>query len=374
MTKRALAQPVPAKAGTGRFFEDFSLGETIRHATPRTLTEGDRALYLALTGSRFLLHCNDPFARRLGLACAPLDDLLVFHTVFGKSVQDVSLNAVANLGYAQGRFLRSVRPGDTLGAVSTVIGLKETSSRETGIVWVRTEGSLDDGTPVLEFVRWALVRKRDPKSAAPLPTVPELAAAVPPEQLVVPRGFSAWSLDPAATGSPHLFEDFAVGERIDHVDGMGVMESEHRLATRLYQNTARVHFNDHVERQGRLGACIVYGGVVISIARALSANGLANALLILGINAGTHANPCLAGDTIHAWSEVLDKAELPGRADVGALRLRLVATKNRPCPDFPLRGPDGRYLPEVLLDLDYWALMPMRTGTMAGRRDTRRIA
>ena len=223
---------------------------------------------------------------------------------------------------------------------------------------------------MLEFVRWALVRKRDPKSAAPPPTVPELAAAVPPEQLVVPRGFSAWSLDPAATGSPHLFEDFAVGERIDHVDGMGVMESEHRLATRLYQNTARVHFNDQVERQGRLGACIVYGGVVISIARALSANGLANALLILGINAGTHANPCVAGDTIHAWSEVLDKAELPGRADVGALRLRLVATKNRPCPDFPLRGPDGRYLPEVLLDLDYWALMPLRTGTMAGRADT----
>ncbi len=193
---------------------------------------------------------------------------------------------------------------------------------------------------------------------------------MPAERLVVPKGFSAWSIDPVATGSPHLFEDFAVGERIDHVDGMAVMESEHRLATRLYQNTARVHFNDHVERRGRLGACIVYGGVVISIARALSANGLANALLILGINAGTHANPCIAGDTIYTWSEVLGKAELPGRADAGALRLRLVATKNRPCADFPLRGPDGRYLPEVLLDLDYWALMPLRTGTMAARADT----
>ncbi len=81
---------------------------------------------------------------------------------------------------------------------------------------------------------------------------------------------------------------------------------------------------------------------------------------ILAINAGTHANPCVAGDTVYAWSEVLDKAELPGRADVGALRLRLVATRNRPCADFPLKDEGGRYLPEVLLALDYWALMPRR--------------
>ena len=141
---------------------------------------------------------------------------------------------------------------------------------------------------------------------------------------------------------------------------MGVTETEHRLATRLYQNTARVHFNDHVERQGRLGACIVYGGVVISLARALSFNGLGNALHVLAINAGTHVNPCRAGDTVYAWSEVLDRAALPGRDDVGALRLRLVATRDRPCHDFPLKDEGGRYLPEVLLDLDHWALMPTR--------------
>ncbi|MCA1481991.1 hypothetical protein I6F37_44445, partial [Bradyrhizobium sp. NBAIM08] len=104
---------------------------------------------------------------------------------------------------------------------------------------------------------------------------------------------------------------------------------------------------------------IVYGGVVISLARALSFNGLGNALHLLAINAGSHVNPCLAGDTVFAWSEVLDKAEL-GRPDVGALRLRLVATKNRPCSDFPLRDEAGKYLPEVLLDLDYWLLMPRR--------------
>jgi len=350
-----------AKGSAGRFFEDFRLGETIVHATPRTLTAGDAALYLALTGSRFPLHCCEPFARALGHPTTPFEDLLVFHVVFGKSVSDVSLNAVANLGYAEGRFLKPVYPGETLSVTSEVIGLRETSNRQAGIVWVRTRGTNARGEPVLEYVRWVLVRKRDPETEAPATQVPRLAAVVPPEQLVVPELARPLRIDPAITGCPYAFEDYEVGERIDHVDGMGVMETEHRLATRLYQNTARVHFNDHVERQGRLGRCIVYGGVVISIARALSFNGLGNALAILAINAGTHANPCVAGDTVYAWSEVLDRAEVPGREDLGLLRLRLVAVKNRPASDFPLKTEDGRYHPDVLLDLDHWVLVPRRS-------------
>ena len=347
-----------SKARAGNFFEDFRVGQEIRHATPRTIGEGDAALYLALTGSRFLQHCSDPFARTNGLPRAPVEDLLAFHVVFGKTVPDVSLNAVANLGYADGRFLAPVYPGDTLAAVSEVIGLKETSNRQTGVVYVRTRGTKGDGMPVLDYCRWLLVRKRDPEVPAPEAVVPDLPRAVSPERLVVPEGLRVTLVDPAETGSPFFLEDYEVGERIDHVDGMGVRDSEHRLATRLYQNTARVHFNDHVEGQGRLGACIVYGGVVISLARALSFNGLGNALHLLAINAGTHANPCVAGDTVYAWSEVLDRADLPGRDDVGALRLRLVATRNRACHDFPLKDAAGKHLPEVLLDLDYWTLMP----------------
>jgi 2-methylfumaryl-CoA hydratase len=124
------------------------------------------------------------------------------------------------------------------------------------------------------------------------------------------------------------------------------------LATRLWQNTAKVHFDLTFRPEGRL----IYGGHVISMARALSFNGLANAQMIVGLNAGAHANPCFAGDTIKAWSEVLDKAEtdVPG---VGAIRLRLVATKGG--APFELRGEDGKYTSDVLLDLDYWALMPI---------------
>src|SRR5918912_3647913 len=96
----------------GRFFEDFRLGEELRHATPRTLTTGDAALYQGLYGSRFAVQSSDAFARAIGYPRAPLDDLLVFHTVFGKTVADISFNAVANLGYADCRFLRAVYPGD----------------------------------------------------------------------------------------------------------------------------------------------------------------------------------------------------------------------------------------------------------------------
>jgi 2-methylfumaryl-CoA hydratase len=69
-------------------------------------------------------------------------------------------------------------------------------------------------------------------------------------------------------------------------------------------------------------------------------------------------SPCFAGDTVYAWSEVLEKAELPGRKDVGALRTRLVAVKNNDCSTFPLKKEDGQYADGVLLDLDTWVLLP----------------
>jgi 2-methylfumaryl-CoA hydratase len=142
---------------------------------------------------------------------------------------------------------------------------------------------------------------------------------------------------------------------------MTIEESCHMIATRLYQNTARVHFNQHVEKSGRFGRRIVYGGHVISIARALSCNGLANAFGLAAINGGRHLAPAFAGDTVYAWSEVTDKATLAGRSDVGTLRLRTIATKDRTCADFPRADGGGRPDPAIILDLDYWALMPRRS-------------
>ena len=138
---------------------------------------------------------------------------------------------------------------------------------------------------------------------------------------------------------------------------MTVEEAEHQMATRLYQNTARVHFNQFTQAKDRFGRRLIYGGVVISLARALSFNGLANAFHIAAINGGRHVAPLFAGLTVFAWSEVLAKAELPNRTDVGALRLRTVATKDQPCADFPLKSGEADD-PAVILDLDYWVLVP----------------
>ena len=347
-----------SKTSAGNFFEDFRLGQVIEHATPRTLTAGDAALYVALYGTRFAVQSSDAFAQAIGYPRAPVDDFLVFHIVFGKTVPDISLNAVANLGYAGCRFLAPVYAGDTLSARSEVIGLKENSNRKTGIVYVHSTGLRQDGRAVLEFIRWVMVRKRDEAAPAPGDMVPQLPAALDRAAIgTACPTIDVARYDMALAGAPHRWDDYAVGEKIDHRDGMTVEEAEHQLATRLYQNTARVHFNQFAESKGRFGRRLIYGGHVISLARALSFNGLANAFHVAAINGGRHTAPLFAGDTVFAWSEVTDKAPLPGRGDVGALRLRTIATKDRPCADFPLHQGDG-YDPAVVLDLDYWVLMP----------------
>ena len=352
------------KTNPGNYFEDFALGQKLRHAAPRTLGEGERALYTALYGSRFALQSSDAFARALGLPAAPLDDLLVFHTVFGKTVPDVSLNAIANLGYAAGVFGQPLYPGASLVAESEVIGLRENANRKTGVVYVRTRGRDQDGRSVVDYVRWVMVRKRDPEAPAPEPLVPELPEAVAAADLVVPEGLEPvgydWDLAGGRTARGAAWEDYEPGERIDHVDGATVEESEHQLATRLYQNTAKVHFDVHAARAGPFDKRIVYGGHVISIARAASFNGLPNALRVAAINGGRHVAPIFAGDTVYAWSEVLERLELPGRSDLGALRLRTLGVKDSGCSGFPDRGEDGKYHPAVVLDFDYTVLIPRR--------------
>jgi len=363
-----MATKTPVKTSAGNFFEDFRLGQTIVHAPPRTVTVGDVAAYTALFGSRFAVNSSDPFARTLGLPRAPVDSMLAFHLVFGRTVADVSLNAIANLGYAGGRFGVPLYPGDTIASDSKVIGLKANKDGKTGVVYVHSTGVNQDGQTVLDYRRWVMVKKRDLDAPPPETVVPELPASVPVTELHCPfsvgSAVGAAGYDTARAGSEFLWDDYAVGERIDHIDGTTIEEAEHMLATRLYQNTAKVHFNQHAEREGRFGKRIVYGGHVISIARALSYNGLANALNVAAIHGGKHVAPSFAGDTIYAWSEVLAKDALPGRDDIGALRVRTVATKDRACHDFPghdVAAAAGTAAdPAVLLDLDYTVLMPRR--------------
>ncbi len=340
------------KTSAGNFFEDYAVGQVLSHAVPRTVSGGERAVYTSLYPSRFALYSSDEFARACGLPESPIEDLAAFHMVFGKTVPDISLNAVANLGYAEGRFLRPVYAGDTLRTTSEVIGVKQNSNGKTGVIWVRSTGRNQRGVAVLEYVRWVMVRKRDVTAPAPETVIPVLSSKLAASDLMIPEGLDFSNYDFDLAGELHRWSDYEIGEKIDHVDGVTIEEAEHMLATRLWQNTAKVHFDATNRADGRR---LIYGGHVISMARALSFNGLANAQMIVGINAGAHANPCFAGDTLRAWSKVLDKAEISD--SIGALRLRLVAVKDD-VTDFALKDENGKYLQHVLLDLDYWCLFP----------------
>ncbi|MCE9633820.1 MAG: MaoC family dehydratase [Methylophilales bacterium] len=351
-------------SATGNFFEDFSLGQVLCHATPRTITDGDASLYIALTGSRHILHCAQPVAHALGYRNRTIDDLLAFHIAFGKTVPDISVNAIANLGYADVRFIAPVYPGDTLSTSSTVIGLKQNSNGKSGVVYVHSVSCNQNQQPVLEWKRWVMVHKNDLSRPAPETVVPDMPSVVSAERLCLPQFIDGYQFETAETGSSALWDDFVPGTRINHPSGMTVDDSDHTLATKLYQNNARLHFDALMMQGSAFGRRLMYGGHVISVCRALSYDGLENAIAIAAINAGTHCNPSFGGDTFYTWTEILERWELPGRSDIGALRLRMVGLRNLAATELQdthvEQNGKRTYHPNVVLDLDYTVFMPRK--------------
>jgi 2-methylfumaryl-CoA hydratase len=257
-----------------------------------------------------------------------------------------------------------VGPGDTLVAESEVIGLREVSSGDAGVVYVRSRGTNQKGQDVVTFVRWVMIPKRDKSAVKGVTAVPQLPAVVTADRLVVPDAMNlqrfpdlAW-----AFGGTARWDDYEVGERLDHPDAMTIEEADHVQATRLYHNTAQVHFDARAMADSRFGRRIVYGGHVISVAMALAYNGLQTQLKLAAWNAGAHVAPTFAGDTLRAFTEVVERAELRGRSDVGALRLRLSAVKNVSAAELPSVPPllSGTKEPRLVLELDYWGVFPRR--------------
>jgi 2-methylfumaryl-CoA hydratase len=163
------------------------------------------------------------------------------------------------------------------------------------------------------------------------------------------------------TGAADLWDDYAIGERIDHPGAMTFNDSDHSIATRLYQNTAKAHFNGFAMAAAG-GRRLVYGGHIISLCKAVAYDGLENGLSIVAINGGSHVNPPLAGDTIACAPMVLDKFEL-GVSHVGALRLRMICIKDATAASivFPDAGQSRQACPSnVVLDLDYTIVIPRK--------------
>ena len=349
---------ISTKINKGNFFEDFKIGQKIIHPLPRTITQGDVSFYIALTGSRFALHSSDVLAQEFGYEKRPLDDMLMFHLTFAKSVQDISLNAIANLGYAEVSFLNPVFVGDSVRLETKIIGLKENSSGKSGVVYVHSIGYNQNNEEILNLKRWVMVHKKDKSKNSGINEVPTFAKTTTiSKNINIP---TLKNIDTNSTGGTYFWEDYEENERLNHTEGITIDDSDHTLATKLYQNNAKVHFDDFMMKSTPIGKRLMYGGHVISIARSISFNGLQNAQWIYAINAGAHANPTFAGDTIYAYSEVLEKIDL-NREDIGLLRLRTVALKNMKSNDVKSRfDENGKYLKNVVLDLDYTVIIPKK--------------
>jgi 2-methylfumaryl-CoA hydratase len=145
-----------------------------------------------------------------------------------------------------------------------------------------------------------------------------------------------------------------------HGGGITIGDSDHMLATRLYQNNARVHFDDAYMQTQSMGKRLVYGGHIMSLCRALSYNGLENALWISAFHGGLHSNPSFAGDTIYSASVVLESTAL--KNNISAVRLCTFGLKQEadacllgelPALALSQKMPDG-----IVLKWDYSVLMP----------------
>ncbi len=330
------------KGSVQNFFEDFQVGQTFECPTPRVLTNADRVAYIALTGDRTPRYCD---------AHNHIHPLIVFHTVLSQTVQPVSLNAVANLGYAEMTWRQAVHIGDTIRTTATIVGLKENSNQCDGIVYVKTTGRNQWNEVVLEYIRWVMVRKNRENATPYLsaPVIPHFLPTLAPERLTLHSPDQCYH---QVTGGRFFFDDYHVGERIVHPGSALITESDHLSFTRLYQNTARLHF----EAVRPHPAPVVFGGYTMSIAYALAFAGMENRLGLVAINSGAHPNPVYAGDRLSCSTEVIDKVDANPIA--GLLRLRLIVLKNRSVePPFEV----GRNTPvkptyesSIVLDLDYW--------------------
>jgi acyl dehydratase len=145
----------------GRYYEDFAVGDTYKHWPGRTLTAADNTWFTLLTMNQHPIHFDEEYARKSEFGKPLVNSTLTLAVVVGMSVQDVSQNAVANLGWTDIVMPAPVFNGDTLYAESTVLEKRESKSRpRQGIVTVATRGWKQDGTTVMTFKRSILIPRR----------------------------------------------------------------------------------------------------------------------------------------------------------------------------------------------------------------------
>lgn len=311
------------KKKTGHFLEDFKAGQVYKHKGGKTVTEGLFNDFTEFTFTTNPLSKNVEYAKLYGfkgLVCPPG---MVMNVVFSQTVEDISENARANLGYVNMRFGVPLYVGDTVEVETKILKVTPSSKdKDRGVVTVESTGYNQRGEIVLTFQRSVQVWKND--LDAPVddnevaPSVGEVTAWLPPY-----GSKEAYAKKAHLTSDDTYFEDFAAGSLIEHSRGR-VVTDEHISLTGKLDNTSQVHCNQNlIDRNPDKyigGKLLVYGGIPFNLSLGLSSPDVDNnAVADLVYTSGKHVGPIFAGDTVFATTEIRDKKELPGRPDLGVL-------------------------------------------------------
>ena len=328
----------------GRLLSDFEVGRTYEHPWEVTIDGGAIALFQASFLDASAVHAHDA-----GFRDRPLSPLLCLNLALSFSVHDVSEQAIAHLAYVDVCFPDAGYPGDTVRARSTVLGVRPASSGERGVVHVRTVLENQHGAVLCAFERKALVRagtlsdrprvalsSRDGRATAELSSLERLPTSL--------RG-SRWHA--LRSELPGALQDFAVGNTFTHDAGKTIGESEHMQLTLLLRNSHPLHFDEVYSKQNSFQKTrVVYGGLVLAWTLALGSRDLTSHMLWdLGLAAGAHPNPTLAGDTLFTASRVLSVGS--GDAGAGAVQLRIVGVKNQTAAEAFAQHGDALFAAEL---------------------------
>lgn len=315
----------------GRVLEDFAEGEVFCH--PRGLTI-DRAFAVEFA-TNFMetnpLYLNAEYAKEHGFKDLAVSPLMVMNVALSLGVQNDSEKAIANLGYYDVHFLKTVYPGDTLRALTKVLKRQEKGEGKPGIVTIRTIASNQNDELVLQYDRKIMVapagKKSDPTTIAgqPFPDVKNVTDIV----LNIPKATGSYPAD--LTGTRTYFEDFTVGDVIVHANGR-TMTQEHIPWTYRVMNTHPLHY-DRLYSTGRSGPMsgepIIYGGLVFAWLAGLASRDVSeNAIWDLGYTEGYHTQPAYAGETVYAITRILSKEDGPAGLNAGVVNMQLIGIKN----------------------------------------------
>jgi 2-methylfumaryl-CoA hydratase len=306
----------------GNFLEDFRVGQLFRHKVGKTVTEGLFNAFTEFGMTTNPLSKNLRYAQRYGYRGLSAPPGLVMNIVFSQSVEDISENARANLEYRDMRFGTPVYVGDTVEVETTIVGVQPSSrDPDRGVVHVQTTGRNQDGEVVLTLQRKVQIWKDNLDArveTAELPQVPAIPCTLwlPPYE--AGRQYKELA---HLTNADTYFEDFNVGDTLEHSRGRTVTTAHMELTATL-DNTSQVHSNQHLIDQNPQkyigGQLIVYGGIPFNLCLGLSCPDVGdNALGDVCYVTGRHTGPVFVGDTVFAATEITGKRDYPGRQDLG---------------------------------------------------------